>query len=88
MKLTKGEAKKLKKIIQVRGIKIWISAIFITGAIILIQAILCKWLIGLLGIELKMSEAIIVVILSNLIIGFYKGFKLYGKAKKTIKKAS
>jgi len=85
MKLTKEQAKEingLRKIANKRAIKIWISAIFITGAIILIQAIIGKWIIKLIGIELSMLEAIIAVIITNFIVGFLKIVKYAEKKRK------
>jgi len=84
MKLTKEQAKevnRLRKIANKRAIKIWISAIFITGAIILIQAIIGKWIVKFIGIELSMLEAIIAVIIANFIAGFLKIVK-YAKKKR------
>ena len=83
------KTKTLRQLIRARAIRVWLLGLLITTALIYLQASISKWILfKLTKIDLSMAQAIVIVIILNLSMGFYKGIKIYGKAKKTIKKAS
>jgi len=86
MKLNKAQAKEinsLRKVAKKRAIRIWIISVFITVAIILIQAIIGKWLISFIGIDIDLFTAIIATIIANFAGGFLKLERYVNKKRKS-----
>ncbi|NCD40568.1 MAG: hypothetical protein EOL88_00600 [Bacteroidia bacterium] len=75
----------INKLWKKRVKKIWVTAIFITIGIVWIEASIGKWFLSLLGIELSMGEAIVVVVLTNFLYGVIKTLMKYAKKKRTKK---
>lgn len=87
MKLSKDESEKMKSAIIKRGVKIWVIAFFVTITVIGLQATFFKWLVGFIGMHITIGMAVVGVIITNFIMGVYKGLSVYGEIKKTIKKS-
>jgi hypothetical protein len=63
--------------------KVWITAIFITIALVMITAYAMRWIIGLFNVNITLWQAVVITIIINLIIGFIKGLSYAKKKVKT-----
>jgi len=73
----------MRKQMKIKKTKIWITAIFITIALVMLTAIAMRWLIGLFNVKIALGQAILITIISNLIVGFIKGLSYASKKVKT-----
>ena len=73
----------MRKQMKIKKTKIWITAIFITIALVMLQAVAMKWIVNLFSVKLTIGQAILITIISNLIVGFIKGLSYANKKVKT-----
>lgn len=73
----------MRKQMKIKKTKIWITAFFITIALVMLQAVAMKWIVSLFSVKLTIGQAILITIISNLIVGFIKGLRYANKKVKT-----
>lgn len=80
MKMTE----EMRKQIIARRRKVWITAIFITIALVMITAYIMQWIVGLFNVKLTIGQSVVITIIANLVVGFIKGLQ-YAKSKSKTK---
>lgn len=63
-------------------IKIYLTAVLFTFCLLWLEGFIGKIVCGLVGLNITMTQAIVIAGLVNFIIGFFNAFK-YGKKKTT-----
>jgi len=67
---------------KVNKTKIWITAIIFTACLYWLEAYFGKMIVGWVGIDISLLQALVITTIINFFIGFFNIFK-YGKKKTT-----